>query len=76
MPPTRLFGGEHVFSYDWVNPRFGRQVKEVRLHGTTRFLDTKGKPTPTNAIVLAGVSVVKKRPTPPAADTQPLSGGR
>jgi len=54
------------FSYEWVNPRFGRPVKEIKLHGTTRFMDTRNKPTPTNAIVLAGVSVVKKRPVPPS----------
>ena len=59
--------GEYtLFAYEWVNPRFGKTVKEIRLHGTTGFRDTKGKPTPDNAIILAGVSVVKKRPVPPA----------
>ncbi|MCX6634504.1 MAG: hypothetical protein NT090_05375 [Acidobacteria bacterium] len=36
---------------DTVPVRFGKAVKEIRLH---------------NAIILAGVSVVKKRPVPPA----------
>ena len=69
-------GDTTLFAYEWVNPRFGRPVREVRLHGSTRFMDTKANPTPNNAIVLAGVSVVKKRSTPPAADTKPLSAER
>ena len=36
-----------------------------RLHGTAGFLNTKSKPTADNAIVLAAISVVKKRPAPP-----------
>ena len=57
-------GDQTLFAYEWVNNRFGKVVKEIRLHGTTGFRDTKGKPTPDNAVILAGVSVVKKRPTP------------
>ena len=62
-------GAHSLFAYEWVNPRFGKPVKEIRLHGTVGFLDTKGKPTPNYAIILAGVSVVKKRPVPPATTT-------
>ena len=58
-------GDATLFAYEWVNPRFGKVVKEVRLHGTASFLNTKSKPTPDNAIVLAAISVVKKRPAPP-----------
>ncbi len=58
-------GGSTLFAYEWVNPRFGKVVKEVRLHGTSGYLNTRGRPTPDNAIVLAGMSVVKKRPAPP-----------
>jgi hypothetical protein len=57
-------GDATMFAYEWVNPRFGKAVKEVRLHGAAGFKDTRGKATPNNAIVLAGVSVVKKRPVP------------
>jgi hypothetical protein len=39
------------------------------LHGTSKFADTKGKITPDNAIVLAGISVVKKRVPPPVRGT-------
>ncbi len=58
-------GDSTLFAYEWVNPRFGKAVKEVRLHGTSGYLDTRGRPAPDNAIVLAGISVVKKRPAPP-----------
>jgi len=37
-----------MFAYEWVNPRFGKIIIEVNLHGT-------------NAIILAGISKVKKR---------------
>ena len=66
-------GDATLFSYEWVNPRFGKVVREVRLHGSEGFRDTKGKPTPNNAIVLAAISVVKKRPVPPPDAT---AGGR
>jgi hypothetical protein len=52
-------GSATLFAYEWVNPRAGKVVKEVRLRGTAGFRDTKGKLTPDNAIVLAAVSVVK-----------------
>jgi hypothetical protein len=59
-------GDATLFSYEWVNPRFGKVVKEVRLHGSEGFRDTQGKLTPNNALVLAAISVVQKRPVPPA----------
>ena len=55
------------FAYEWVNPRFGKIIKEVSLHGTTDYQATVGsgnpktKPAPGNAILLAGISKVKKR---------------
>ncbi len=52
------------FAYEWVNPRLGKAVKEVRLHGSTGFTDTKGKIIPHNAIILRALSVVKKREFP------------
>jgi hypothetical protein len=55
-----------LFAYEWVNPRFGKVVREVRLHGTSRFADSRGSVTPANATVLAGISVVKKRVAPPS----------
>jgi hypothetical protein len=58
-------GEATLFAYEWVNPRFGKAIREVRLHGTARFKDSRGGVTPDNAIVLAGISIVKKRPPPP-----------
>ena len=56
------------FAYEWVNPRFGKKIKEVNLHGTINYqaLQTDyGKPVTdpmkSNAIMLAGISKVKKR---------------
>jgi len=60
-----LSGETSLFAYEWVNPRFGKVVKEVRLHGTSGFLNTKQKALDNNAIILAAISVVKKRAAPP-----------
>ena len=54
-------GASTLFAYEWVNPRMGKVVKEVRLRGTAGFRDTKNKVTPDNAIILAGMSITKKR---------------
>ncbi|HEX8985440.1 MAG TPA: beta-N-acetylhexosaminidase [Bryobacteraceae bacterium] len=45
-------GGKAYFAYEWANPRFGKAIREVRLHSLT----------PSNPVVLAGLSVVEKRP--------------
>jgi hypothetical protein len=45
------------FSYEWVNPRFGIDVKEIRL---------RERPGSGNAITLAALSIVEKRETPHA----------
>ena len=56
------------FSYEWTNPRFGKVIKEVNLHGSENYQALQqdyGKvvtePMPSNAILLAGISKVKKR---------------
>ncbi len=56
------------FAYEWVNPRFGKKIREINLHGTINYqaLQTDyGKPVTepmkSNAILLAGISKVKKR---------------
>jgi hypothetical protein len=58
-------GDATLFAYEWVNPRFGKIIREVRLHGSSGFVDVKEKKTPENAIVLAAISFVPKRPAPP-----------
>ena len=47
------------FAYEWVNPRFGKIIREVRL---------RGRASPDNAIILAALSVVGKKETPRAED--------
>ena len=53
---------------EWVNPRFGKKIKEVNLNGTVNYQATQTdygkpeyKPLKSNAILLAGISKVKKR---------------
>jgi hypothetical protein len=59
-------GGERVtfFAYEWLNPRFGTPVKEVRLRGTEGFRNARGRLAANNSILLAGLSVVKRRIPP------------
>ena len=56
------------FAFEWVNPRFGKRIKEVNLHGSVNYQATQtdyGKPEyepmKSNAIILAAMSKVKKR---------------
>ena len=52
------------FAYEWINPRRGIRVKEVRLKASTGFRNVDGRTAPENPLLLAAVSVVKKS-TPP-----------
>ena len=66
-------GGEEknritFFAFEWVNPRLGKMVQEIRLKGTTNFRgasgefnDDYGPVIASNAVILAALSVVKKR---------------
>lgn len=56
------------FAFEWVNIRFGKKIKEVNLYGSSHYqalTQDYGKPVaepmPSNAILLAGISKVKKR---------------
>ena len=55
------------FAYEWVNPRFGKKITEVNLCGTINYQATQTdygkpeyKPMKSNAIILAGLTKVKK----------------
>jgi hypothetical protein len=50
------------FAFEWVNPRFGKPIKTVRLEGISGFKNSEGKTVTDNALILLGVSVVRKRP--------------
>ncbi len=52
------------YALEWRNPRLGKRIREVRLKGTRGF-QHEGKPIPANTILLAGISIVNKRPFPP-----------
>ena len=61
------------FAYEWINPRRGIQVKEVRLKAAKSFRNVDGHASPPNSVLLAAVSVVKKR-TPPEPKPLRVSG--
>jgi len=56
------------FAFEWVNPRFGKVIKEVNLHGSEHFQATQQdygtvvtESMKSNAVILAGISKVQKR---------------
>jgi hypothetical protein len=56
------------YAFEWVNKRFGKKIKEINLHGSVNYqaLQTEyskpvTQPMRSNAILLAGISKVKKR---------------
>jgi len=57
------------FSYEWVNPRRGIPVRDVRLKSPANI---KGENRQVSTLFLAAVSVVKKRPAP---DPGPVRSG-
>jgi hypothetical protein len=57
------------FAYEWINPRRGKVVREIRLKGTTGFRggsdgfnNNWGPVIDSNAVILAALSVVRMRP--------------
>ena len=55
------------FAFEWSNPRFGKRIKEVNLYGSVNYQATQTdygkpeyKPMKSNAIMLAGLTKVKK----------------
>lgn len=60
--PIEGAGTFHAF--EWTNPRLGKAVKEIRLKGASGVIDARGRRINDNSIILAALSVVKKRPTP------------
>jgi hypothetical protein len=63
-------GGPSVtfFAYEWMNPRLGKVIKELRLKATAGFRgavpdfeDFYGPVIPGNAVLLRALSVVRKR---------------
>jgi hypothetical protein len=76
--PVSLGGKEApitFFAYEWVNPRLGKVITEVRLKGTVAFqhpLDygvERWSVIPSNAVMLRALGIVRKRSD---ADSQRL----
>ena len=60
------------YAFEWVNPRFGKKIREISLNGTVNFQALQqdyGKvvtePLGSNAIILAGISKVIRREVEP-----------
>jgi Glycosyl hydrolase family 20, domain 2/Glycosyl hydrolase family 20, catalytic domain len=56
------------FAYEWVNPRLGKVIQEIQMKGTTgfrggsnEFNNSYGPMIASNAVILAALSMVKKR---------------
>jgi hypothetical protein len=47
-------GGKTWFAYEWINPRFGKPIREVRLRSVSD----------SNPVVLGGLRMVRKRTAP------------
>jgi len=57
-----------LFACEWTNPRFGKVIREIRLHGTTAFRsasadygDEAGALIENNAVLLRAITLVQKR---------------
>ena len=62
--PVEL-GQQTFFSYEWVNSRFGKIIREIRLRQTDKLTDLlHGHSYPQNPITLHSISVVQKRSFP------------
>ncbi len=53
------------FAFEWLNPRFGKVIQEIRLKGSKNFKDYRGQIIASNGIALLAMSIVEKRPVPP-----------
>ncbi len=56
------------FAMEWVNPRLGKVIKEIRLKGSTRFRgavpgfeNAYGEVIPNNAVILKAISFTQRR---------------
>ncbi len=57
------------FAFEWVNPRLGKIIRELRIRGTHHFkgadpdfTNNYGPVIPSNAVILKALSFVEKRP--------------
>ena len=60
------------YAYEWVNKRYGKKIKEINLSGSDQYQavqpvysHVETEPMPSNAVILLGISKVKKREVAP-----------
>jgi len=58
--PRELAPGRTSFAYEWVNPRFGKRVREIRLKGSSGFTNN-GVVIPRNAVTVYALRIVPPR---------------
>lgn len=61
---TATDGNATFSSYEWVNPRLGKVIKEVRVHGSEHGKNLHGRAIADDPILLRSIRVVKKRDLP------------
>jgi len=49
------------FAFEWMNPRLGKNIREINLRGSSDFVNSQDRIIRQNAVMLAAISVVKKR---------------
>jgi hypothetical protein len=56
------------FAFEWINPRLGKVIQEIRLKGTSGFRSAStnydndwGPAIESNAVILRAISMVQKR---------------
>jgi len=54
----------NFYAFEWTNPRFGRNIKNINLKGSKNFLGYDGELIQNNAVVLLALSATQKRPQP------------
>lgn len=57
-----------LFAFEWINPRFGKVIREIRVHGTAGFRSASadfgnegGDLLENNAVLLRAITLVQKR---------------
>jgi hexosaminidase len=70
-PPS---GSAMGWAYEWVNPRFGKPIQEIRLHQMEQVTDLRGRKSPADPVSLRAVKIVRKRSFP--GPDRALSGDR
>lgn len=53
--------GQSYFAYEWTNPRLGKRIKSVSVHGTTGFKNAFGRVLTNNAVLLREIRLVLPR---------------